>query len=679
MIIKEIRVTDFRSFAGTHSIDVAPRDGGLGQSPIILFGGLNGAGKTTLLTAVRLALYGKQSLGLGTSVREYHKFLAASIHRNANQVIQRDAASVGLRFTYARHGRIEEFTVTRSWSSTGNSIREQLQIERDGQPLTELTPEQAQGFLNELIPIGVADLFFFDGEKIAELAEDDTGEVLEHAVKKLLGLDIVERLHNDLGIYLRREKAQRLPDDIRAEVRADEQRMEEALAEKDRAVSEYERLNTELQQVNQAIDATERRMAERGGAWAESREAEKEEQARLIAQRDHLKKELLREMGGAYPLSFATESIKALLADMERASEQRTQRRLADTLSSRLDDAYGRLAQQLDRAPNETAQNVLQETFSDLLSQPERPPAHLDVSDTQLATYKSWFENDIPKSADRVKDLRKELADTEEALEQSSLRIERSPDSDTLAGYLKELKQLNTRAGELRNALKEQLQRIKGHLRECQALNRRIQANQESLRNAEGQTRALDHAESVRNLTTDLTQDIAARKLRQLEVNFLASYRRLARKEDVAVNVRIDPKTFDITLFDEGDNPISKADISAGEKQIYAVAILEALATTSGRQLPLIVDTPLGRLDSAHRHNLVSQYFPNASHQVLILSTDTEIDADLHHDLGDALSHTYQLAYDPQAHTSYAEPGYFWHTPRHLTIGNDAAKQTQLI
>lgn len=679
MIIKEIRITDFRSFAGTHSIDVAPRDGGPGQTPIILFGGLNGAGKTTLLTAVRLALYGKQSLGLGTSVRQYHNFLATSIHRNANQVIQRDAASVGLRFTYARQGRIEEFTVIRSWWSTGKSIRERLEIERDGQALNELTTEQAQGFLNELIPIGVADLFFFDGEKIADLAEDDTGEVLRHAVKKLLGLDIVERLHSDLGIYIRREKAQRLPDDIRAKVRADEQLMEEALAEKDRAVSEYERLNTELQQVNQAIDATERRMAERGGSWAASRDAEKEEQARLIAQRDHLKKELLREMGGAYPLSFATDSIKALLADMERASEQRTQRRLANALRGRLDHAYEQLAQQLDDTPSETAQNVLNETFTDLLSPPEPPPAHLDVSDTQLATYKSWFENDIPRSAERVGSLRKELADTEEALEQSSLRIERSPDSDTLAGYLKELKQLNTRAGELRNALKEQLQRIKGRLRECQALNRRIQANQERLRNAEGQSRALDHAEKVRNLSTDLTQHIAARKVRQLEVNFLASYRRLARKEDVVVNVHIDPTTFDIALLDEAGNAISKVDISAGEKQIYAVAILEALATTSGRQLPLIVDTPLGRLDSAHRHNLVRRYFPNASHQVLILSTDTEIDADLRDDLSDAVSHMYQLAYDAEAHTSYVAPGYFWRTSPELTRENDAAKQTQLI
>jgi len=53
---------------------------------------------------------------------------------------------------------------------------------------------------------------------------------------------------------------------------------------------------------------------------------------------------------------------------------------------------------------------------------------------------------------------------------------------------------------------------------------------------------------------------------------------------------------------------------------------LWGLARASARPLPAVIDTPMARLDAAHRQHLVERYFPNASHQVIVLSTDTEVD-----------------------------------------------------
>ena len=103
-----------------------------------------------------------------------------------------------------------------------------------------------------------------------------------------------------------------------------------------------------------------------------------------------------------------------------------------------------------------------------------------------------------------------------------------------------------------------------------------------------------------------------------------------------------------------------KNDLSAGEKQIYAISILEALARTSGRNLPIIVDTPLGRLDSKHRQKLGENYFPYASQQVIILSTDTEVDQSFYRLLSKHVSHAYRLEYDPVTHSTSAQQGYFW-------------------
>src|SRR5699024_6098159 len=105
---------------------------------------------------------------------------------------------------------------------------------------------------------------------------------------------------------------------------------------------------------------------------------------------------------------------------------------------------------------------------------------------------------------------------------------------------------------------------------------------------------------------------------------------------------------------------ISKRDISAGEKQIYAIAILEALAKTSGRKLPLIIDTPLGRLDSHHRDKVIHNYLPQASHQVIVLSTDTEIDQHYYQKLQPKISHAYHIVFDQATRSSYAHEGYFW-------------------
>ena len=127
------------------------------------------------------------------------------------------------------------------------------------------------------------------------------------------------------------------------------------------------------------------------------------------------------------------------------------------------------------------------------------------------------------------------------------------------------------------------------------------------------------------------------------------------------LNAHINPETFDVELVDENNKVINRKLLSAGEKQIYAIAILEALAKTSGRDLPVIIDTPLGRLDSQHRDKLINHYFPYASHQVVLLSTDTEVDERYFVDqLRDDISHAYEIVFNARTKSSALKPGYFW-------------------
>jgi DNA sulfur modification protein DndD len=136
----------------------------------------------------------------------------------------------------------------------------------------------------------------------------------------------------------------------------------------------------------------------------------------------------------------------------------------------------------------------------------------------------------------------------------------------------------------------------------------------------------------------------------------------LLHKSNLVHRVEIDTEAFTLALFDSAGQAVPKHRLSAGEKQLLAIALLWGLARASGRQLPVAIDTPLGRLDSSHRNNLVEKYFPQASHQVLVLSTDTEIrEAEVEQlRSSNAISREYLLHYDPKQHQTQVKPGYFW-------------------
>jgi DNA sulfur modification protein DndD len=121
----------------------------------------------------------------------------------------------------------------------------------------------------------------------------------------------------------------------------------------------------------------------------------------------------------------------------------------------------------------------------------------------------------------------------------------------------------------------------------------------------------------------------------------------------------INPKDISVTLYDRQNQPLPKAQLSAGEKQIYAISMLWALGKISGRPLPIIVDTPLARLDREHRKLLVRHYFPVASHQVILLSTDTEVDQSSFVELRRCITREYRLEFDPAECETTITPGYF--------------------
>ena len=208
--------------------------------------------------------------------------------------------------------------------------------------------------------------------------------------------------------------------------------------------------------------------------------------------------------------------------------------------------------------------------------------------------------------------------------------------------------------------MKQKTEEAKSILRDAMDNLRKLRDKEKEFSSVSNLNQAVTLADRTRAMLESFAEKTRANRLQTLEQEFIKSFAKLARKDDLMITAKINPDTFNVSLVDGKGNIIDKKKLSAGEKQIYAIAMLEALGRTSGRNLPIIIDTPLGRLDSRHRENLVKNYFPTASHQVLILSTDTEVDEDFYKELSPEISHAFEVAYDPEAGSSAYYEGYFW-------------------
>ena len=148
--------------------------------------------------------------------------------------------------------------------------------------------------------------------------------------------------------------------------------------------------------------------------------------------------------------------------------------------------------------------------------------------------------------------------------------------------------------------------------------------------------------------------------IKKLENEIAICFNILIRKDGFLQKVQIDLNSFELLLFDKKDRVIETSQLSAGERQLLAVSILWALARASNKSSQTIIDTPLGRLDSKHRMNLIEKYFPQASHQVILLSTDEEINENYHQKLKNSVSRSYLINFDTKHNGSKVEEGYFF-------------------
>ncbi|WP_316979541.1 DNA sulfur modification protein DndD [Shumkonia mesophila] len=657
MILRSLELENFGLYAGLNRIDLIPRRRKGGDGSIVLIGGKNGTGKTTLLEAVRLALYGRRALGARVAQSEYREYLQGRVHRSSGA----GSAAVGIEFDYAEAGSVHRYRVRREWATRGKTVIESLLLDKDGAAVTAVPRDEWHHFLQELIPPGVSQLFFFDGEKIREIADgEEDNEHLAEAVRGLLGIELVSSMRTDLGLYLARH--QRESDNgtaarLEAVVR-DAGVLERRAIELAEDVAE---LSSERESQARAAEQIRRRFIAEGGEAATLKgrlEGEREEICRAITLREHELRELAN---GLLPFALAPRLIADFHSALIRAGTGEDRQGSAASLQKTLSVWRRKAGTSSDRKAFWTDEHWADlERFLNAWSHSDKeqalaPPAFRELGDGATALARlAEIETTIRP---RAFAMRAELDVLTQRLGELETALARA--ENAAAGVLlDELRLAEQRVGSTETVLRakqDDYKSIKGQLVTLERERRHLLDEQAATAAAANRAAM---AAKVANALAEYEQRLLDHKLVQLRTEFVRCFNHLARKHDLIADVHLSD-SFVATLVDSNGRNVPKAALSAGEKQVYAIAMLWALARTSGQPLPMIIDTPLARLDSEHRSNLIERYFPVASHQVILLATDTEIDDALLRTLGTSVSHTYRLDYHAEDGCTTASPGYF--------------------
>jgi DNA sulfur modification protein DndD len=654
VIFKTLSLENFRVFNGLHSIELAPKRDGLLSKPVILFGGLNGAGKTSILTAVRLVLLGKKAIGSALSKKQFHDYLAQQINNKAAKEHSAPVAKVSLAFSHTHQGKHNHYQVERSWSINTD---ESLVLFKNDERETSLSTEQVQSFLHELVPPGIGDLFFFDGEKIAELAEDDTGSYLKEAVQKLLGIDVINRLSDDLDIYIKQISQKTADAKTIKLIEQLEQEKNECLLLANQERENEDKLKRQLSGIELQVREAEQKIQERGGAWAKTKNEEKNRADALIKQKLVLETKLLNELDGAFPMALAPNAMAELVVALKSEQEVKESQAFTNKLSQNLSGLENVITAKF-KDNSEELLAAIHQYFSSI-DTPNPDEVKLDISATDFNLIQAQMQ-DADTAKSNCNAITKELLKTEQALESVSINIQRAPDEEELTDLYSNLRQLDTQKNKLKTQYGHHLVNAKNAMTKALELAKKLEKLYTNQKTDASITKAVDRVDAANNVLHEFSSKLTEMRVNQLENLFAQSYRKLARKEDLKLAAKIDPATFDVTLVDSDGLAINRKSMSAGEKQIFAFAILEALGKLSGKVLPVVVDTPLGRLDSKHRDKLVQHYFPEAGEQVILLSTDTEVDEDFFSAMAQDISHAFEIEFDQDTKCSNLKEGYFW-------------------
>lgn len=609
--------------------------------PIVLIKALNGSGKTTLLTALQVVLYGSKLYGNGRG-REYEQLMLGLQRNDAD-----GDARIELDLRLEGHGEVDEFTVSRRWSVAGGKLQETLTVLRDGRPDLQLS-EEWDDFLDNLLPAELVQLFLFDGEKIEALANPATlPDMLRRATEAFLGIGGIDSLSKDLVAVERRALVQGR--DKNPKYEAAKSQLQELERQRATVDAELPLLTAARAATQVRVDQLKRQLQTFQANGERSGLAAYENAAALRADEQHALKQVeqartqVRE-ALANPWS-ALARLGALWQDYEALYEQEQETRTSQHLLEAIQKRDQRVIKKVGAAiPAEALATLRQVLTQDQLTYraAAKRPLHL-----QAAEAPSEARAKIGAATQQLHSAQQALEQAQNELAVAQRRLAAVPQGEQVADLLSQLQSLSAALALTEAQLAQETKAFDDATSQLAYLDVRINATTETLRKdfggLEHEAKAVDASQRARDVLALFKERLLASKAHWLSNMITAEFSALMRKRKLVSRVQVDPDTYTVTIVAPDGHELPMARLSAGERQLLAIAVLSALIRERKGQFPVAVDTPLARLDKRHRRALVQRFFAKISHQVLVLSTDEEVDDSLLTEVLPSMSQSYVL------------------------------------
>ncbi|QUM89940.1 DNA sulfur modification protein DndD [Moritella sp. 36] len=653
MIIKQLTIENFGIYKGFHEIDLSVTK----DKPIILFGGLNGGGKTTFLDALQLVLYGKHAKCSNRGTEAFSTYLANTKNRYAEES---EHVELSITFRHSTDTNTKEFRVIRNWNVSGKSdTRDKVKVFCDGEEDRHLS-QYWDEFVNEFIPLSLSDLFFFDGEKIENLAHPDrSSELIRTGIENLLGLDLLSQLQIDLGNVERKRKSANLDDSVMQKVIS----CEADIGDQDIVVhdlrTDLANLDKQASEYNLSINKSRQKVRNAGAHLIEERDSIKFELGAIEQKLRANQQGRVKLDAGCGPLALVSNLINQTKQQIN-LEQQATQAKVIEGAICAYEQTIK--ASLTEAGVNKQALSKVAETMLELANERQKVVSTECYINSNVAIFNGLNEKLATDSIER-KQFAEERTLLLEAQALFDKKLESVPDYETVQHLLNELAECEVMFKNTQTVKKQKLVLLEQAAARLDVLNQRYSnlLTQQSKDTFE-QKRAGQVAEHIGKLKSTMqsfAEKLVAENVDYLQSHISKKFHDLSRKEKLINGILICPTSFELTLQDNNNQTMSPSRLSAGERQLLAIAVLWGLAEASGKEIPTVIDTPLGRLDGEHRNKLINNYFPNASQQVILLSTDEEINGQYYEQLNPAICREYHIQYNELEQSSAFTEGYF--------------------
>lgn len=616
MRFKSIAIENVFSYYGLKHFDFENKD-----EPVALIIGENGFGKTSFINSVKIALHGlnKDILNIGNQNLSKEDFVVGNSKKNFSGMLNRKAKLEGID-----EAKIsitidddELLIVKRTFTLSGNSYVESLMLYDEEKNLLA-QGDDAQDIINQKISPTMARFFFFDGEKIQTIA-DFSHEEFTKMLEDVLELDIYDQMASDAEYLIRKINKAELDKDLQAQVEEKEKvydtLKEEIVTTEETFSNEKKVVLKEMEGQKRELDNKFKKLKSRFQvALTEAREsfkAAEEKRQKLVVQmkqatlvqlplllNDSLKEKVSKDIDANYRGKVQIDSNVLTIKK--------------DQLMKLLDsvDSKDEVSKAFDNVFQSSSENQ-SVSFADPHKIEQQFDALLKIDLPSLLTALSNNTQEIKETQSEILLLEHKIADDKKeyeedfvlATEMTEEIIRQTVKCETLE---EKIITLNVEEKELRREL--------GKLT--------IQEHKNDLANTKIKT-----LQSIIKVSTEMKKKIKTDKRENLERSINIKFKQLKKEGYEADKIILD-ENFNINLYDMDGNAMDILSSSSGQKQIIATALIWGISEYIAEDIPMIIDTPLGRLDEKNQSLILNKFYPEVSKQVIILPTPSELKHD---------------------------------------------------